>query len=105
MTDRADRAELIALIAAEGAALDRLACRAREVAAAGHGIVVTYSRKVFVPLTKLCRDVCHYCTFAQPPRRLAAPYMAADDAVASCRAGAAIGCRARAPGRRSARRC
>ena len=93
MTDRADRAELIALVAADGAALDRLVGRARDAAVAGHGSVVTYSRKVFVPLTKLCRDVCHYCTFAQPPRRLAAPYMAPDDAVALCRAGAEIGCK------------
>ncbi|MDE0831271.1 MAG: hypothetical protein OSB03_18945, partial [Vicinamibacterales bacterium] len=34
----------------------------------GFGQAVSYSRKVFIPLTKLCRDVCHYCTFAQPPR-------------------------------------
>jgi FO synthase len=34
-----------------------------------HGAVMTYSRKVFVPLTQLCRDVCHYCTFAHPPRK------------------------------------
>ena len=37
---------------------------------------VTYSRKVFIPLTHLCRDVCHYCTFAQVPRKVMAPYMA-----------------------------
>ena len=35
----------------------------------GHGDLVSYSRKVFIPLTQLCRDVCHYCTFAHPPRR------------------------------------
>jgi len=35
---------------------------------AGHGRFVSYSRKVFIPLTKLCRDVCHYCTFAEKPR-------------------------------------
>ena len=34
----------------------------------GHGSLVSYSRKVFIPLTKLCRDVCHYCTFAHAPR-------------------------------------
>ena len=43
----------------------------------GHGRHISYSRKVFIPLTHLCRDVCHYCTFAQPPRagraRLSAP--------------------------------
>ena len=36
---------------------------------AHHGAVMTYSRKVFIPLTHLCRDACHYCTFAMPPRR------------------------------------
>ena len=35
----------------------------------GHGSLFTYSRKVFIPLTQLCRDVCHYCTFAHPPRK------------------------------------
>ncbi len=42
---------------------------AQELRARGTGTLVTYSPKVFIPLTKLCRDVCHYCTFAQPPRR------------------------------------
>ena len=41
----------------------------------GFNNVVTYSRKVFIPLTHLCRDVCHYCTFAQVPRKVKAPYM------------------------------
>jgi FO synthase len=46
-------------------ALLRAAARRRDGA---HGSIVSYSRKVFIPLTKLCRDVCHYCTFARPPR-------------------------------------
>jgi FO synthase len=54
--------------------------------------VVTYSPKVFVPLTKLCRDVCHYCTFARPPRRGERAYMSADEVLAVARAGAAAGC-------------
>jgi FO synthase len=54
--------------------------------------VVTYSPKVFVPLTKLCRDVCHYCTFAQPPRRGERAYMTADEVLAVARAGAEAGC-------------
>jgi FO synthase len=54
--------------------------------------VVTYSPKVFIPLTKLCRDVCHYCTFAQPPRRGERAYMSADEVVAVARAGAEAGC-------------
>jgi FO synthase len=55
--------------------------------------VVTYSPKVFIPLTKLCRDVCHYCTFARPPRRGERAYMTEDEVLAVARAGAAAGCR------------
>jgi FO synthase len=54
--------------------------------------VITYSPKVFIPLTKLCRDVCHYCTFAQPPRRGERAYMTADEVLAVARAGAEAGC-------------
>ena len=54
--------------------------------------LVTYSPKVFVPLTKLCRDVCHYCTFARPPRRGERAYMTADEVLAIARAGAEAGC-------------
>lgn len=57
-----------------------------------HGNIVTYSRKIFIPLTKLCRDVCHYCTFAQTPRHIAQPFLSADDVVALCEQGAAAGC-------------
>jgi FO synthase len=57
------------------------------------GSVVTYSPKVFIPLTKLCRDVCHYCTFAQPPRRGERAYMSEDEVLTVARAGAAAGCR------------
>jgi len=48
---------------------EALANQARRLRELGHGNRVTYSPKVFIPLTKLCRDVCGYCTFAQPPRR------------------------------------
>jgi FO synthase len=54
--------------------------------------VVTYSPKVFIPLTKLCRDVCHYCTFARPPRRGQQAYLREDEVLAIARAGAAAGC-------------
>jgi FO synthase len=54
--------------------------------------LVTYSPKVFIPLTKLCRDVCHYCTFAQPPRRGERAFMTADEVLAVARAGAEAGC-------------
>src|SRR5437762_7291895 len=59
----------------------------------GHGNLVTYSRKVFIPLTQLCRDVCHYCTFAHPPRRGEAAYLDADQVLAIARAGANAGCK------------
>jgi FO synthase len=54
--------------------------------------LVTYSPKVFIPLTKLCRDVCHYCTFAQPPRKGERAYMTADEVLTVARAGAEAGC-------------
>src|SRR5260370_19463974 len=60
---------------------------------AGHGRTVSYSRKVFIPLTKLCRDVCHYCTFAQPPRENERAYLSLDEALAIARAGHAAGCK------------
>ena len=53
----------------------------------------TYSRKVFAPLTQLCRDVCHYCTFAKAPARLAKPYLAPEDVLRIARRGAAAGCK------------
>ena len=68
----------------------------REAAAlrdAGHGRVVTYSRKVFIPLTELCRDVCHYCTYAKTPRRLDRAFLAPDEVLEIARAGERAGCR------------
>ena len=59
---------------------------------AHYGTRTTYSPKVFVPLTQLCRDRCGYCTFAQPPARLSAPYMTIDEVLAIARAGASAGC-------------
>jgi FO synthase len=58
----------------------------------GHGDLVSYSRKVFIPLTRLCRDVCHYCTFAQPPRAGGPVYLDPESVLAIARAGAAAGC-------------
>src|ERR1700744_3435144 len=58
----------------------------------GHGRLISYSRKVFIPLTHLCRDVCHYCTFAQRPRAGKAAYLSPDDVLAIAKAGAAAGC-------------
>ena len=64
--------------------------RARRDAA--FGSVVTYSPKVFIPLTMLCRDKCGYCTFAQPPARLDTPYLEPEDVLAIARQGAELGC-------------
>src|SRR5438046_5473364 len=60
---------------------------------AGHGTTVSYSRKVFIPLTQLCRDVCHYCTFAHPPRRGEPAYLDREQVLAIARAGAQAGCK------------
>ncbi len=59
----------------------------------GHGNVVTYSRKVFIPLTHLCRDICHYCVFAQPPRPGESAYMSIDAVLDVARRGAEAGCK------------
>jgi FO synthase len=75
------------------APLDELMAAARDVREAGRGRLVTYSPKVFIPLTKLCRDVCHYCTFARPPRRGERAYMTIDEVLDVARAGEAAGCR------------
>jgi FO synthase len=76
-----DNKDLAALMKVAAALRDR-----------GHGATVSYSRKVFIPLTKLCRDSCHYCTFAHPPRRGARAYLDKDEVLAIARAGAAAGC-------------
>jgi FO synthase len=73
--------------------LDELMAEARAVRRNARGTLVTYSPKVFVPLTKLCRDVCHYCTFAHPPRRGERAYMTLEEVLDVARAGAAAGCR------------
>jgi len=66
--------------------------RASSIRDAAHGTRVTYSPKVFIPLTMLCRDKCGYCTFAQPPARLDHPYLEPDEVLAIARHGASQGC-------------
>ncbi|MEV6598140.1 bifunctional FO biosynthesis protein CofGH [Actinoplanes sp. NPDC051346] len=93
-----DADEASALLAAEGALLDELLAIAggvrdaglREVGRPG---IVTYSKKVFIPLTRLCRDRCHYCTFATVPHRLPAAFLERDEVLAIAREGAAQGCK------------
>ncbi len=66
---------------------------AAELRERGWGTRISYSRKVFVPLTQLCRDVCHYCTFAKTPRKLDKPYLEPEDVLRIARDGAALGCK------------
>jgi FO synthase len=75
------------------APLDELCARACDIRDRTHGRLVTYSPKVFIPLTKLCRDVCGYCTFAGPPRRGERVYLELEQVLEVARAGAAAGCR------------
>lgn len=74
------------------APIEELAGAAFAKARAAHGFVVTYSPKVFIPLTKLCRDRCGYCTFAQAPAHVASPYMSLDEVMEVARAGRDVGC-------------
>src|ERR671933_488871 len=73
------------------APLDELCAEARRLREEGHGVLVTYSPKVFVPLTTLCRDVCHYCTFARPPRRGERAYLSLDEVLDVARAARRAG--------------
>ncbi|CAN5296600.1 bifunctional FO biosynthesis protein CofGH [soil metagenome] len=93
-----DVADATVLLAARGEELDALlvvAGRVRDAGLvhAGRPGVVTYSRKVFIPLTRLCRDRCHYCTFATVPGRLPAPYLSVEEVLDVARRGAALGCK------------
>ncbi|HTF06835.1 MAG TPA: bifunctional FO biosynthesis protein CofGH [Asanoa sp.] len=93
-----DPGEAADLMAARGEPLDellRIAGTIRDAGLrdAGRPGVVTYSRKVFIPLTRLCRDRCHYCTFATVPHRLPAAFLDRDEVVAIAREGAAQGCK------------
>jgi FO synthase len=77
-----DSADLLVLMRAAAALRDE-----------GHGRTVSYSRKVFIPLTRLCRDSCHYCTFAIPPRRGERAFMSLDEVTAVAQAGVSAGCK------------
>jgi 7,8-didemethyl-8-hydroxy-5-deazariboflavin synthase CofH subunit/7,8-didemethyl-8-hydroxy-5-deazariboflavin synthase CofG subunit len=72
--------------------LEGLQARARQVRDAAHGNRITFSPKVFIPLTMLCRDRCGYCTFAKAPARLASPYLSLEEVLTIARAGRDAGC-------------
>ena len=73
--------------------LARLIRLAGELRDAGHGNLVSYSKKVFLPLTHLCRDVCHYCVFAQPPKAGEAAFMSRAELLEQAQAASAVGCK------------
>ncbi|MDQ3788659.1 MAG: 7,8-didemethyl-8-hydroxy-5-deazariboflavin synthase CofG, partial [Actinomycetota bacterium] len=93
-----DATEAETLLHARGEQLDQLfdaASRVRDqgLAAVGRERTITYSRSVFVPLTRLCADRCHYCTFATVPGRLPSAFLSEDEVLDIARKGAAAGCR------------
>ncbi|WP_169950650.1 bifunctional FO biosynthesis protein CofGH [Microbispora sp. H11081] len=93
-----DLAEAAILLRARGEDLEALlthASRVRDAGleAAGRPGVVTYSRKVFIPLTRLCRDRCGYCTFATAPHKLPSAFLSPDEVLEIARQGAAMGCK------------
>ena len=89
-TGRVDREEALALVSARAADLMGVA---EALTLRGFGRAVSYSRKVFVPITQLCRDVCRYCTFAHVPAAGTPAYLSPDQVLEIARAGAAAGCK------------
>jgi FO synthase len=85
--------DLEALLGVRDDALDDLLGIASRLRELGHGTTVTYSRKVFVPLTMLCRDHCHYCTFAKPPAKLAAPFLTPEQVLDIATRGRELECK------------
>src|SRR5471032_3677350 len=82
-------AEILGLMNEETGALMARAAALRDSV---HGRIQSYSPKVFIPLTQLCRDVCHYCTFAHPPRKGERVYLTRGEVLDIARAGANAGC-------------
>jgi len=93
-----DETEAGILLQARSADLEdlcRAAARIRDqgLLSAGRPGVITFSKKVFIPLTRLCRDRCHYCTFATTPNRVAAPFLSIDEILEIAEAGRLLGCK------------
>ena len=87
---RLDRSEALALVSARSA---DIVGTAESITIRGHGHAVSYSRKVFIPITQLCRNVCRYCTFAHVPSNGAPAYLSPEQVLDVARAGAAAGCK------------
>ena len=81
-----------ALQLADNADTGALMLIAAEMRDRHHGRLISYSRKVFIPLTHLCRDVCHYCTFAKIPKQVGSPYLSIDQCLDIARSGVEMGC-------------
>src|SRR6516164_553807 len=81
-----------ALLLAGADDVAELTALAERLCVAGHGTRVSFSKKVFIPLTQLCRDVCHYCTFARAPREGTPHYLAPEAVLDIARRGQAAGC-------------
>jgi len=90
-TDLPDREQLLEF--GERSTLPQLMATAGEIRDRGFGSLVTYSPKVFIPLTELCRDVCHYCTYAKTPRRVDQVYLSPEQVLAIASQGRDAGCR------------
>lgn len=90
---RLSHAEALSLAELSSEHDDELLALAGNLRDAGFRNVLTYSRKVFLPLTHLCRDVCHYCTFAKTPKRIDSPYLSVDQVLDSVREAEKMGCK------------
>ncbi|HHZ78021.1 MAG TPA: radical SAM protein, partial [Candidatus Lambdaproteobacteria bacterium] len=82
-----------ALALAEVPDTHKLTALARQLRDHGHGNIISYSRKIFIPLTKLCRDFCHYCTFAEAPLKDSRNFMTPEEVLELVRQGEAAGCK------------
>src|SRR5450759_145296 len=85
----ANHADIVRWLRASAAALMPQAAALRD---GGHGAVISYSRKVFIPLTRLCRDSCHYCAFAHKPKPDKRAYLTPEEVLTIARAGRDVGC-------------
>ncbi|HIB45092.1 MAG TPA: 7,8-didemethyl-8-hydroxy-5-deazariboflavin synthase, partial [Candidatus Lambdaproteobacteria bacterium] len=82
-----------ALALAEVPDTHKLTALARQLRDHGHGNIISYSRKIFIPLTKLCRDFCHYCTFAEAPLKDSRNFMTPEEVLELVKQGEAAGCK------------
>ena len=85
-----DAESLVLAKIADTKSLSQIASQLRDE---GHSNLISYSRKIFIPLTKLCRDFCHYCTFAESPKNHIRSFMTPDEVLELVKQGEAAGCK------------